>query len=351
MDLNAIKEFQDSENQKKKEQASSQEAKDNAQAVAAAVKTSSFLNSKASKEVKSAVAASGDKVAAEVDKVRSAFENSQDAIAQSLNNLMLATVVTKDPRLAEAADNVAKLLASIADASERFDKSNLNLLPVANKELASSISALSKAVGDKQEEDLTPQFDRVVEALNSISVSPVVNVAEKEVSVDLDPVISAIKDLQKSIKPTKIDIPKTDFTDVLNGLGAVKQSIADLSFPVPNYVLPFQYDGKATQANLDSSGNVIVTEAKSSSATVTSVASSATNVSILAANSGRKGATFFNDTDKSCYLKFGTTASTSSFTIRIFSNGFFSLPYPAYTGAIDAIWEAAPTGSLRITEF
>lgn len=93
------------------------------------------------------------------------------------------------------------------------------------------------------------------------------------------------------------------------------------------------------------------TEVRSSSATVSSVASSATSVSVVASNTSRRAITFYNDCDKSCYLKFGTTASTSSFTIRIFPNGFFSMPFPAYTGAIDGIWEAAPTGSLRVTEY
>lgn len=94
----------------------------------------------------------------------------------------------------------------------------------------------------------------------------------------------------------------------------------------------------------------LVTESTSATSTVTSVASSATTVSILASNTSRKGAMFFNESTAICYLKFGATASTTSYTVQIAASGFFEMPGPKiYTGAIDAIWASA-NGSLRITE-
>lgn len=94
----------------------------------------------------------------------------------------------------------------------------------------------------------------------------------------------------------------------------------------------------------------IVLEARPATSTVTSLTSSASSQTALAAKTGRRAATFYNDADKSCYLKLGGTASTTSFTVRIYPNGFFAMPFPIYTGVIDAIWDAGPTGSLRITE-
>jgi hypothetical protein len=85
-------------------------------------------------------------------------------------------------------------------------------------------------------------------------------------------------------------------------------------------------------------------------ATVTSVASSATNVTLLASNSSRKMATFYNDSTKDLFLKFGATASTTSFTVLINPDGFYELPLPMYTGIIDGIWSSA-SGSARITEY
>ncbi len=84
--------------------------------------------------------------------------------------------------------------------------------------------------------------------------------------------------------------------------------------------------------------------------TLSNVNSSATSVSILASNTSRKSAYFFNDSTSVLYLKFGTTASATSYTLQIQPNGFFEMPSkPVYTGAIDGIWSSA-NGSVRTTE-
>lgn len=83
--------------------------------------------------------------------------------------------------------------------------------------------------------------------------------------------------------------------------------------------------------------------------TVTSVSGSASSVELLASNTSRSGAYFYNDSSAECYLKLGTTASTTSFTIKMAASSFYELPSPVYTGKIDAIWASA-TGAIRITE-
>lgn len=88
-----------------------------------------------------------------------------------------------------------------------------------------------------------------------------------------------------------------------------------------------------------------------SAATVTSVNDSATSVQLLAANAARKTATFFNDSTSLLYLKFGTTASTTDYTVKIAAGGYFELPLGAYTGRIDGIWSADSSGAVRITEY
>lgn len=284
MDQEKIRAARDAEKQKRKEAADKEFAQSNAKSIADTVKTGSLLSAKASKEVKQAVKDSGEKVASEVEKVQSVLESGQDSVAQAINNLMLATVLTKDPKLAEAADNVANLLSSIADAGDKFDKSSLNLLPVANKELAKTITELSRAVKSKQDRDLAPEFDRVVEALNSLDVQPVVNVPKSEVNVDTTPITDAIKELQKAVKPAKIEIPKVDFKDVIKGLDGVQKTISSLSFPVPNYVLPFKdSSGKAVQATLTAGGELPVsatidTTGLATTATDTNTAATAVSV-------------------------------------------------------------------------
>lgn len=85
-------------------------------------------------------------------------------------------------------------------------------------------------------------------------------------------------------------------------------------------------------------------------ATLSNVASSASAVTILAANTSRRGATVFNDADKALYLKFGASASATSFTVKIAAGGYYELPSPVYQGVMSGIWEAGPTGSARVTE-
>lgn len=86
-----------------------------------------------------------------------------------------------------------------------------------------------------------------------------------------------------------------------------------------------------------------------STGTTTSVAASASNVTLLAANITRIGATIYNDsTVANLFLKLGATASATSFTVRLVPNAYFEVPF-GYTGIIDGIWSVA-TGNARITE-
>ena len=93
-----------------------------------------------------------------------------------------------------------------------------------------------------------------------------------------------------------------------------------------------------------------VVDATYSSSSVTSVSAAATSTSILATNSSRRMAIMVNDADKNAYVKLGTTASTTSFSYKLTPGQTLELPTPVYTGAIDAIWDTSPTGSMRITE-
>jgi hypothetical protein len=124
-------------------------------------------------------------------------------------------------------------------------------------------------------------------------------------------------------------------------------STGDKIQTVQNTVGPDTIDTQCV-VPVDSNGAEILN--KSSSSPTTSVSNSVTSVQLLAANPARVGATFYNDdTAAYVYLKLGTTASTSSFAIKIAPGGYYELPRPVYTGRIDGIATAA-TGAMRITE-
>ncbi len=95
---------------------------------------------------------------------------------------------------------------------------------------------------------------------------------------------------------------------------------------------------------------VATKETQPATSTLSNVANSITNVTLLASNANRRQAMIFNDDSAAnLFVKFGATASATSFTIKIAAGGYFELPQPIYTGIIDGIASAA-TGTTRVTE-
>lgn len=88
-----------------------------------------------------------------------------------------------------------------------------------------------------------------------------------------------------------------------------------------------------------------------SKATLTTVASSATSVSILAANSARRGASIVNASTAILYLNLagGTATATTAHSVQLPTLAYYEVPF-GFTGAITGIWASA-NGSANITEF
>jgi len=85
-------------------------------------------------------------------------------------------------------------------------------------------------------------------------------------------------------------------------------------------------------------------------ATLSNVSGSASSVTIIASNSSRRRLIIVNDSTANLYLKFGATASTTSYTVLLNAGDTYESPiFAVYTGIIDGIWSSA-TGSARITE-
>lgn len=84
------------------------------------------------------------------------------------------------------------------------------------------------------------------------------------------------------------------------------------------------------------------------SATLSNVASSATSVTLFAAAGTTHGRALFNDSSAILYLKFGTTASLTSYTVQIAAGAYYEFPFPVYGGRVDGIWASA-NGFARCT--
>lgn len=85
--------------------------------------------------------------------------------------------------------------------------------------------------------------------------------------------------------------------------------------------------------------------------TQSNVASSASDVTILASNSSRKGFYVFNDSTQVLYLLLSNaTSSATVFTQKMAAGDSFSAAPGTYTGIVKGIWASA-NGSARVTEW
>lgn len=90
---------------------------------------------------------------------------------------------------------------------------------------------------------------------------------------------------------------------------------------------------------------------KSGNTSVTTIASSATSVGILAANPSRYGVSITNTDANTLYILCGSgTASDSFHTAPIQTGGVYEVPF-SYTGDIVGAWAADGAGVAIITEF
>lgn len=132
---------------------------------------------------------------------------------------------------------------------------------------------------------------------------------------------------------------------------------------MPIVKLAYSADGDATHVPADAdgllvnlgtnndvtvTGTVTTTGAKPSTSALANVATSTTSATLLAANANRLGAMIHNDSTRNLYVKFGTTASNTSFTVLMPANSYYEVPF-GYTGRIDGIL-ASQSGTARVTE-
>lgn len=82
---------------------------------------------------------------------------------------------------------------------------------------------------------------------------------------------------------------------------------------------------------------------------LTNVPSANTNTNLLAANAAASARMIYNDSTAVLYVKFGTTASASSYTVQLAAGAYYEFPQPLYGGNVDGIWASA-NGNARVTE-
>ncbi len=88
---------------------------------------------------------------------------------------------------------------------------------------------------------------------------------------------------------------------------------------------------------------------KAATSAVTSVAQATSNTVILSSNPNRVFASIYNNSGQKMFIKLGTTASNSSYSIQLMPNSYWEVPND-WTGEIDALWSGSGSGAALVTE-
>lgn len=263
MDQEKINQFREEQAKLQKEQAKAKLSIDNAQKIKNSVDNSTIQNKANADQITSAVNNGANVTAEEVKKsssnILSALDSNSSTISDALNNLVVATVMSRDPELVNVVSNFTELLSSLSNASDKLGKSPLNEIPTVNKQLTKALQDFVKMENDKEEPDYTKAFDNLQKAIEKLDIKPVVNVPKQELKIDFKPIERLLSEVKDAVASNQITIPETNLDGVIIGLQNVQDSITGLRFPVPNFMLPFVNSaGKDSQVQLNADGSLPV---------------------------------------------------------------------------------------------
>ncbi len=101
----------------------------------------------------------------------------------------------------------------------------------------------------------------------------------------------------------------------------------------------------------DAAGNQLsgFDPSRPANATTANVATTTASATLFASNADRRQIYIYNDSNGTLYVKFGATASPTSYTLLIPKQGYWEGVLNTYTGVVDAVLSAG-TGTARVTE-
>jgi len=194
------------------------------------------------------------------DRVVATIENTSQSTRDALDKLIQVTLDSKDEELLSVVSNFTSLIGGLNDAISKIENGPLHELPKVNQELSLVLEAINKELTEKEEPDYTECFKELENAVKAIDVKPVVKVTKE--NFDLTPITDMLTEVKDAIIASEIEVPENDLSPIVSGLQSVQDTIANLKFPSPNYILPFKaIDGSAAQAELNSDGSLAVSQA------------------------------------------------------------------------------------------
>lgn len=120
--------------------------------------------------------------------------------------------------------------------------------------------------------------------------------------------------------------------------GSVQTGPATVNFPATQSIDVGRWSNGVTASMREIGG---------STSTVSATLAWTGSNQLLAQNSNRIGAIFFKEGSNTAFLKFGTLASTSSYSLKISNNGYYELPYK-FTGIVHVAFSDNTSGSNKI---
>lgn len=296
----------------------------------------------------------------------------------------------KDAENKQFASTIAEQVGTVAQAP-----TNVDLTPLVYG-LEAVRSEIEQIQLGTEPVDLTPIGDALLDLNNRIEKLadkkvPVPKVDLSKLTDKLDSVNESLEKLLKKDTNVEVTQETVDLDKVTRGLKSVKDAINGLSFPAPIHTPAYKNtqqeavsailtadgrvpvdiggaaeitleagdiqigaveikDGSTDQRQtVHTSGAASVKELRSSTGTVTSVSDTASSTTLLASNTSRLGGSIYNDSTAILYVKLGATASTTSFTTKVYPEELYEIP-GNYTGIIDGIWASDASGAARITE-
>lgn len=242
--------------------------------------------------------------------------------------------ILDDKKKDKGIDNLGTLLVDIREQLSALKDKEAPETPDYAKPIVEAVSRLEKALSASIKAiDVKPQVKVDAPAVN---VSP--NVDLKGVEKALGSMPSAFEKAIKLIPKT--EVPETDFTPLLEAWQGISEQLASIDTATRMKPVP----GKMNVTNPD--GSAITPKTNTSSQDSRTIGT--TPAVILSPNTNRIGATIYNEGTAVCYMKLGTDASTTSYTLQIANGGYYELPY-RYTGPIEGVTSSS-TALLRVTE-
>ena len=181
---------------------------------------------------------------------------------------------------------------------------------------------------------------------------------------------SQITALQNPVFPANFPLPSAQITALQTVTVANPQSSVAISnfpsgFNISNLPATYQWPSgqeaivSGIKTRLDGfttgTGNVDSTTLRVSPVMIaptvsrTSIAASATVVTLATARSDRRSLTIYNDSVNTLHVGVGANTSTTDFTLKLFQDEFWRVPIDFLQLQITGIWTATG-GSARITE-